>query len=70
MPEAKNVQGMVKRIIWEVRKNATCGEESEFAVVARMSNTGPGCPGKAAGMVITGEEVLSAYSLEFVLYWV
>jgi hypothetical protein len=69
MPEARNAQGMVEWIIWEMRKDATCGNESEFPIVACMSNTGPRCPSKAAGMVVTGQEVLSAYLLDFVLFW-
>lgn len=64
MPETRNAQSMVEWVIREMRKDATCGKESEFPIVACVSNTGSRCPSKAAGMVITGKGVLSAYLLE------
>jgi hypothetical protein len=69
MLEARNAEGMVEWIIWEMRKDATCGKESEFPMIACKSNTGSRRPSKAAGMVITGKEVLSAYLLDSILFW-
>jgi hypothetical protein len=68
MSEARNAQGMIEWIIREMRKNAARGKESEFPIVACMSNTGSRGPSKAAGMVITRNGVLSAYFLEPVLF--
>jgi hypothetical protein len=69
MPETRNAKGMVEWIIWEMRKDATCAKESEFPIVGCMRNTRSRCRSKAAGMVITEKEALSAYLLDYVLLW-
>ncbi len=63
MLETRNAQSMVKWIIRETRKYATCRKESEFPILACMSNAGSRCRGKAARMVVARIEVRYTISI-------